>query len=67
MKSEKIVAGNSMNITEDKMKSKVEYINELLIIDILCYLRAQSKYDEMAKALFGDLLDEVTVSFKEND
>ena len=38
-------------------------MNELLIIDILCYLRDASKYDDRAKSLFGDLLDEVKVSF----
>ena len=37
-------------------------MNELLILDILCYLRQQSKYDETAKALFNDMLDEVRVS-----
>lgn len=38
-------------------------MDELLLIDILCYLRQQSKYDETAKALFGDMLDEVIVRF----
>lgn len=38
-----------------------------LLLDILCYLREQSKYDDRAKGLFGDLLDEVTVTLKEND
>lgn len=38
-------------------------MNELLILDILCYLRQASKYDETAKALFGDLLEAVKVSF----
>ena len=38
-------------------------VNELLILDILCYLRNQAKYDEVAKALFNDMLDEVKVSF----
>lgn len=38
-------------------------MNELLILDILCYLRQQSKYDETAKTLFTDMLDEVKVSF----
>lgn len=42
-------------------------MNELLLIDILCYLRQQSKYDETAKALFGDLLDAVRVSFSPED
>ena len=37
--------------------------NELLLIDILCYLRQQSKYDETAKTLFNDMLDEVKISF----
>ena len=38
-------------------------MNELLILDILCYLRNQSKYDDAAKALFNDMLEEVKVSF----
>ena len=38
-------------------------MNELLIVDILCYLRQQSKYDEVAKTLFNDMLDEIKVSF----
>lgn len=38
-------------------------MNELLILDLLCYLRQQSKYDETAKALFNDMLDELKVSF----
>ena len=38
-------------------------MNELLILDLLCYLRQQSKYDDVAKALFDDLLDNVKVSF----
>lgn len=38
-------------------------MNELLLIDLLCYLRQQSKYDETAKALFNDMLDGVKVSF----
>ena len=38
-------------------------MNELLLIDVLCYLRQQSKYDETAKGLFNDMLDEVEVSF----
>ena len=38
-------------------------MNELLILDILCYLRHQFKYDDVAKALFNDMLDEVKVSF----
>ena len=38
-------------------------MNDLLILDLLCYLRHQSKYDEVAKALFNDMLDEVKVSF----
>ena len=37
-------------------------MNELLIIDILCYLRDASKYDDRAKSLFGDLLDSVKVT-----
>ena len=44
-------------------KSEVGVMNELLILDILSYLRQQSKYDDTAKALFGDLLDTVKVSF----
>ena len=67
MKSEKMVAGEGIIVTEDKIKSEVKPMNELLILDVLCYLRDQSKYDDRAKGLFGDLLDEVTVSFKEND
>lgn len=42
---------------------EVGAMNELLILDILCYLRQQSKYDEVAKALFNDMLDEIKVSF----
>lgn len=38
-------------------------MNELLLIDILCYLRQSSKYDETAKALLNDMLDEVKISF----
>ena len=40
-------------------------MNELLLLDLLCYLRQQSKYDETAKALFGDLLDAVKVEMRE--
>lgn len=42
-------------------------MDELLLIDILCYLRQQSKYDDVAKGLFGDLLDSVRVSFITED
>ena len=40
-------------------------MNELLLIDILIYLRQQSKYDDVAKGLFNDLLDEVKVEMRE--
>lgn len=36
-------------------------------LDLLCYLRQQSKYDETAKALFEDLFDSVRVSFITED
>ena len=48
---------------QKQIKSEVGTMNELLILDILSYLRQQSKYDEVAKALFNDMLDEVRVSF----
>lgn len=32
-----------------------------LLLDILCYLREQSKYDKRASALFHDLIDNITI------
>ena len=52
---------------QKQIKSEVGTMNELLILDILSYLRQQSKYDDTAKALFGDLLDSVKVSFVKED
>ena len=40
-------------------------MNELLLLDLLCYLRQQSKYDDVAKGLFGDLLEAVKVEMRE--
>ena len=60
-KSESIEVVKDNN--QKQIKSGVGAMNELLILDLLCYLRQQAKYDETAKALFGDMLDAVKVRF----